>query len=181
MTESVNWFLGTQTMALARPAVPIAEKNPFITSKHLTPANKLSHKLASSPGSQYDTDEYEEGEDEQEGSECSEESAESEYAVDETVREDMASLEDTFREIGMRFRMIARIGEGNARSFLSLVYYSNFPLTHLSRNLLNRLQGRRLALRILSERLGRRTKGCLEVDVPSSQKKEERFNFGNQP
>lgn len=63
-------------------------------------------------GLQDETDELEEGEDEQEGSECSEDSADSEYAVDETVREEMAKLEDTFREIGMKFRMIARIGEG---------------------------------------------------------------------
>lgn len=142
-------------MAMSRPAaVPIAEKNPFLTSKHLAPADNLNHELRSSPGSQYDMDEYEDGEDEQEGSECSDRSAESEYAVDETVRTEMAKLEDTFREIGMKFRMIARIGEGNTRILGSLVYDSNDLLTGLSRNFLNGLQSRRLALRILSERLG---------------------------
>lgn len=118
-------------MAIARPVVPIAEKNPFLTSKHLAPANNSSHGLGSSPGSQYGTDEYEGGEDKQEGSECSEGSAESEYAVDETVRAEMTKLEDTFREIGMRFRMIARIGEGSAMIMVSLVYHLNYLLTDL--------------------------------------------------
>ena len=100
---------------MARTAVPIAEKNPFLTGEHLAPSDILNNQLGTSPGSQYGTDEYEDGSDAQEGSECSEESADSEYAVDETVREEMTKLEDTFREIGMRFRMIARIGEGIAR------------------------------------------------------------------
>lgn len=139
---------------MARPAIPIAEKNPFLTSKRLAPANNLSHELESSPVSQCEPDECEEGEDEQEGSESSEGSAESEYAVDETVKEEMAKLEGTFREIGMKFRLIARIGEGNARILVPLVYHSNHLFTDLSRNFLNCLQGRRLALRILSERLG---------------------------
>lgn len=131
---------------MPRPAVPIAEMNPFRTSEHLEPANSPRHGLESSPRSQYDTDENEEGENEQEGSECSKGSAESEYAVDETVREEMTKLEDTFREIGMRFRMIARIGEGKARIWVLSVYHSKCRLTSLSRNFLNRLQGRGLAL-----------------------------------
>lgn len=118
-------------MAMARPAVPIAEKNIFLTSKSLASANNPSGELRSSAGSQYDTDEHEESEDAQEGSECSEGSAESEYAVDQTVREEMDRLEDTFRELGMRFRMIARIGEGNARILVLLVHYSNDLLTGL--------------------------------------------------
>ena len=109
-------------MPIARPAVPIAEKNPFLTSNALASANNPSHELRSDAGSQYDTDEHEESEDEQEGSECSEGSAESEYAVDQTVREEMDRLEDTFRELGMRFRMIARIGEGNARISILLMF-----------------------------------------------------------
>lgn len=116
-------------MAMARTAVPIAEKNPFLTSKHLAPSDNLSHESGTSPGSQYDTDEYEEGLDAREGSECSEGSAESEYAVDEAVRDEMNKLENTFREIGMRFRMIARIGEGIARKLVSYLYYLNSPLT----------------------------------------------------
>ena len=128
-------------MATSRPAVLIAEENPFLTSKNLMPANNLSHELRCRSRSQYETDEYEDGEDEQEGSECSDESAESEYAVDDTVKEEMAKLEDTFREIGMKFRMIARIGEGNTVILGSSGRHSNNLLTGLSRNFLNRLQG----------------------------------------
>ena len=113
-------------MAMSRPAVPIAEKNPFLTGERVAPNSFTSmFELGHEYGSQDETDELEEGEDEQEGSECSEGSAESEYAVDETVREDMAKLEDTFREIGMKFRMIARIGEGSARILVSSMYHSN--------------------------------------------------------
>ena len=160
-------------MTMARPAAPIAEKNPFLTSKSLAPANNPSH--------QYNTDEHEESEDEQEGSECSEESEESEYAVDQTVREEMDRLENTFRELGMKFRMIARIGEGTARILVFLVYHSNDVLTGLSRHFLNCLQGRRLTLRILSERLGPRTKGRFEMDISSVQEEKECINLGHQP
>ena len=106
---------------MGRTMVPIAEKNPFLTSKHLAPSDNLSHELESVPGSQYETDEYEEDWDAREDSECSERSAESEYAVDETVREEMTRLEDTFREIGMKFRMIARIGEGITRMIVVII------------------------------------------------------------
>ena len=119
-------FLATRAIVMSRPAVPIAEKNPFLTGERFAPNSFTSmFELGHEHGLQDETDEFEEGEDEQEGSECSEGSAESEYAVDETVREEMAKLEDTFREIGMKFRMIARIGEGNARIMVSSVYHSN--------------------------------------------------------
>ena len=124
---------------MARTAVPIAGKNPFLTGKHLAPSDHLSHRLGASPGSQYGTDEYEDDLNAQEGSECSDESGDSEYTVDETVREEMTKLEDTFREIGMRFRMIARIGEGIASILVSLFYYPDNMLTIPSRNFLNRL------------------------------------------
>ena len=124
-------------MAMARPTVPIAEKNPFITSKIPAPAHNTTRETGFSPRSQYDMDEYEEGDHEQGGSDCSEGSAESEYEVDETVKEEMAKLEDTFREIGMKFRLIARIGEGNARTLVPRLYHSNYLLTGLSRNIFN--------------------------------------------
>ena len=108
-------------MATSKTRVPIAEKNPFLTSKHLAPSGNLSKELAANSGSQLDKDIFEEHSDESEDSECSEGSEESEYAVDETVKKEMAKLEDTFREIGMRFRMIARIGEGMALFSMSLV------------------------------------------------------------
>ena len=164
-------------MAVARTAVPVGEKNPFLTSKNLAPSELPNHELETCPRSQYDTDEDEEALDAQEGSECSEGSAESEYAVNDSVREEMAKIEDTFREIGMKFRMIARIGEGTARILVSLLYYSNYPLIGLFRNFLNRLQGRRLALRLLSERLGPRTEGSLQVGISSLQEEKERIGI----
>lgn len=39
-------------------------------------------------------------------------SSESQLDVDESVREEMNKLEETFEEIGMKFRLIDRIGEG---------------------------------------------------------------------
>ena len=108
-------------MAKARTAVPIAEDNIFLTNKPSAPSDNLSPGLAAIPGSQYDMDEYDDDSDAREGSECSETSAESEYAVDEPVSQEMARLEETFREIGLRFRMIARIGEGNITKLVSLV------------------------------------------------------------
>ena len=99
---------------MGRTAVPIAEKNPFLTGKHLPASKNLRQGLAANFISQFNEDDSEEDADAPEGSECSEGSADSEYAVDETVKQEMAKLEDTFREIGMKFRMIARIGEGIA-------------------------------------------------------------------
>ena len=99
-------------MAMAATAVPMAENKFFIKNKSSAPSDNLSPGFAAVTGSQYDMDEYEDDLDAREDSECSEASAESEYVVDETVSQEMARLEDTFREIGMRFRMIARIGEG---------------------------------------------------------------------
>ena len=57
------------------------------------------------------TDYIEEEVDGEEHSEASESSSEEE-PVDETVREDMLKLEESFQEHGMKFRLIDRIGEG---------------------------------------------------------------------
>lgn len=43
------------------------------------------------------------------GSECSDESSET---VEESVRQEMENLEITFRGLGLKYRMIDRIGEG---------------------------------------------------------------------
>lgn len=43
------------------------------------------------------------------GSECSDESSEN---VEESVRQEMENLEVTFRVLGLKYRMIDRIGEG---------------------------------------------------------------------
>lgn len=97
---------------MARSAEPVAEKNPFLTGTDLAPATSLSEKLGLSPGTRHDLENNEDDEELSEGSEHSPGSSESEHEVDEAVLEDMARLENTFDEIGLKFRMIDRIGEG---------------------------------------------------------------------
>ena len=99
---------------MARIVGPIAEQNPFLTSATHVPATALSEKLGLSPGTQCKPGENQDGERSQysEESEHSEESSESEHKVDESVLEEMAKLGKTFDEIGLKFRMIDRIGEG---------------------------------------------------------------------
>jgi len=98
--------------AMARPAEPIAEKNPFLTGTDLAPATSLSEKFGLSPGTRYDLKDNQDNEEPSEGSELSEVPSESEQEVDEAILEDMAKLENTFDEIGLKFRMMDRIGEG---------------------------------------------------------------------
>lgn len=45
-------------------------------------------------------------------SECSDDYPESQGEIDESVMQEMAKLEDVFDEMGLKFRMIDRIGEG---------------------------------------------------------------------
>lgn len=45
-------------------------------------------------------------------SECSDESSESQEDIDESVLQEMADLEETFHDMGLKYRMIDRIGEG---------------------------------------------------------------------
>lgn len=97
---------------MARPAEPVAEKNPFLTGTDLAPATLLSEKLGLSPGTRYNAEDDQDNEAISEGSELSEVPSESEHRVDEAVLKDMANLENTFDEIGLKFRMIDRIGEG---------------------------------------------------------------------
>lgn len=46
--------------------------------------------------------------------ECSDESSDSNEAVEESVRQEMENLEITFKGLGLKYRMIDRIGEGIA-------------------------------------------------------------------
>lgn len=46
------------------------------------------------------------------GFECSDESSESHETVEESVRQEMENLEITFKGLGLKYRMIDRIGEG---------------------------------------------------------------------
>lgn len=47
-----------------------------------------------------------------EGSQCSDESSDSQEDIDESVLQEMADLEETFHGMGLKYRMIDRIGEG---------------------------------------------------------------------
>lgn len=96
---------------MATCAGPIAEENPFLTGTNLVPATKLSGKLGLSPEARYGVqDEGVEVSVDSQRSEVSSDDEELEY--DLSVEEEMAKLEATFREKGLKFRMIDRIGEG---------------------------------------------------------------------
>jgi len=55
-----------------------------------------------------------------ESSDGSESSSESLAEIEPAVREDMDKLEDTFHDMGLKFRMIDRIGEGMGDTSVSL-------------------------------------------------------------
>lgn len=100
---------------MAKTVMPIAEKNPFLTGTHLAPATALSHQLGLKVELQDETENYDDDDDDLsgEGSECSDRVTQGNLGIDQSVREDMAKLEDTFEELGLRFRLIDRIGEGH--------------------------------------------------------------------
>lgn len=80
------------------------EDNPFVTH-----ARRTSNTVRGSvPGHE----EHEEQQDDYESSECSQDSQEGSPEIDDSVREDMSRLENIFHNMGFKFRMIDRIGEG---------------------------------------------------------------------
>ena len=97
---------------MAELVEPAADENPFLTSNAHAPATALSEKLGLSPVSHHDLQVDQDEENSSEGSEGYKQPWESEHEVDASVLADMAKLEDTFDEIGLKFRMIDRIGEG---------------------------------------------------------------------
>ena len=78
--------------------------NPFITRASNT-SNAL-HGLDSVHADSVAQQRYDEG------SECSEDSSEHSPEIDDVVKQDMGKLENIFHDIGFKFRMIDRIGEG---------------------------------------------------------------------
>lgn len=46
------------------------------------------------------------------GSDCSDKSSDSHGTVEDSVRQEMENLEITFKGLGLKYRMIDRIGEG---------------------------------------------------------------------
>ena len=100
---------------MATRVEPIAEENPFLTGTNLVPATTLSGKLGLSPEARYGAQHDPEGEEisaECQHSEVS--SDDDELDFDASVQEEMVKLEETFRENGLKFRMIDKIGEGDS-------------------------------------------------------------------
>ena len=100
---------------MATRAEPIAERNPFLTGRDLAPVTTLSEKLGLSPGARHDEANDHDGEELSEGS-ASDDGSEEDRGIDEVTLEEMARLEGIFKEKGMKFRMVDRIGEGDLSS-----------------------------------------------------------------
>ena len=75
------------------------EDNPFVTG--IRRSNEAHHNEDEQPP------EFDDG-----SSDCSDSSSEPPLEVDAVVREDMGKLEGIFDNMGFKFRMIDRIGEG---------------------------------------------------------------------
>ena len=80
------------------PVTPMDEDNPFVTD--VRRSNEARH------------DEDERTPEYDDSSDCSDSSSETPLEVDAIVREDMGRLEQIFDNMGFKFRMIDRIGEG---------------------------------------------------------------------
>lgn len=107
---------------MARPARPIPEGNPFLNGQNIVPPTTLSEKLGLSPEARHNIgDDREQSRSEE--SEVSDDLSENGGEVDASVQAEMDKLETTFDEIGLKFRLIDRIGEGNEsrRQIISLV------------------------------------------------------------
>ena len=84
------------------------EDNPFITDPHKRQSQRvgLDHNLRKEFDDDDEEQSYSDGSD---GSESSEEHA----VIEDSVREEMVKLEQMFKGMGLKYRMIDRIGEGN--------------------------------------------------------------------
>lgn len=128
---------------------PIAEENPFLTGTNLVPATTLSGKLGLSPEARYRAHDDPVGEEIAADSQRSEVSSDDdELEFDGSVQEEMVKLEETFRENGLKFRMIDRIGEGDNSKRQENNWQANW-LINIFRYFLDGLQSRRPPLRIL--------------------------------
>lgn len=134
---------------MATHVEPIAGENPFLTGTNLVPPTTLSGKLGWSPEARCGAQDDPEGEETSADSQRSEVSSDDdELEFDGSVLEEMEKLEETFRENGLKFRMIDKIGEGDN----SKRQENNCPsdwLIDIFRYFLNGLQSRRPPLRIL--------------------------------
>ncbi len=140
------------------------EDNPFVTETYQQKLQRAGLDPDRREGFNNDDDDqgYSDGSD---GSESSEEHV----VIEDSVREDMAKLEQTVKGMGLKYRMIDRIGEGDPSKLCKRNIDQTLIFHHLYRHILNRLQGRRFILRLLSERLGHRTTGSPKMGVASNQ------------
>ena len=101
---------------MARTATPSTEDNPFLTGTKVAPVTG-GREREPSPGLICLTHNDSDLSDNPESSESVAEAGlknEAGLKIDASVQEEMEKLEDTFQEIGMKFRMIDRIGEGKS-------------------------------------------------------------------
>lgn len=86
------------------------EDNPFVTQNY----HQKLERDGLDPDRREDLDK-DDGDDQgySDGSDGSE-SSEEHVVIEDSVREDMAKLEQTFKGMGLKYRMIDRIGEGDA-------------------------------------------------------------------
>lgn len=126
------------------------EDNPFVT--YIPEEDAVDEDPDLDPGDAEDDEQEEYFDDSEESEEVLEQPAD----LDPAVRQDMTRLEETFRNMGLKFRMIDRIGEGTIHD-LSTARFEQ--VLTLRRNFLHRLQSRRHALRLLPEQLGYSTIG----------------------
>ncbi len=85
------------------------EDNPFVTETYQQKLQRAG--LDPNRREEFDNDDDDQGySDGSDGSESSEEHV----VVEDSVREDMVKLEQTFKGMGLKYRMIDRIGEGDA-------------------------------------------------------------------
>lgn len=83
------------------------EDNPFVTETY---QQKLQ-RAGLEPDRRKEFDNNDDGQGYSDGSDGSE-SSEEHVVIEDSVREDMAMLEQTFKGMGLKYRMLDRIGEG---------------------------------------------------------------------
>ena len=95
---------------IARAPALTMEDNPFVTDPH----KRKYQRSGVVDDTRGDFDDNDEEQSYSEGSDDSENLSEEHAAVEDSVREEMIKLEQMFKGMGLKYRMIDRIGEGDA-------------------------------------------------------------------
>ena len=96
------------------------EKHPFVTDNYRQKLQRAG--LDHNTREQYDHDD--DGQEYTDGSDSSESSSGEHLHIEDSVREEMIKLEHTFKGMGLKYRMIDRIGEGH---ILNIINHQNSP------------------------------------------------------